>query len=414
MRWPFGRLEPWQRNQYVVVLTVAAANVGFNFFQPFLPLYVRYLGVTDVSEAAFWSGLLVGVTPLVSSSLAPLWGALADRVGYKLLVLRALFGISLCALLLAVVPNVVWALWLRIAMGFIAGFTPMAMALAVRTGPRERVGQAVGMIQAAQFLPLAFGPFVGGLLTDRFDIRINFVLAGVITALAGVLLIFLLREERTTASPTPPRSRKETGGRRGLLGVLALPGFGATLVVLFLAQSADRSLQPILPLYLVEINTPPEQLATVTGLIISAGAIAASLSSAGFGRLARPGQTRWLVAASVAGGSLAMLALPLVSFWGGVLGLRVLLGVASGGGVSLAFTLGARLVPPERAGLALGVLSACTGLGGAFAPLLGGIVGSHSLTTVFLANAALYGLAFLLTLTVLAPADRAPRLEAAR
>lgn len=413
MRWPFGRLERWQRDQYVVVLTIAAANLGFNFFQPFLPLYVRYLGVTDVGEAALWSGLLVGVTPLCSSLLAPFWGGLADRFGYKLLVLRALFGISLMALLMAFAPNVVWVFWLRLVMGLVAGFTPMAMALAVRIGPRERVGHVVGLTQAAQFFPLAIGPLLGGVLSDRFDVRVNFVLASAITAFAGVLLIFLLHEEPggTRAAQVADKGSR---GREGLVGLLALPGFAATLLVLFLAQFTDRSLPPILPLYLDEIGTPLDQLATVTGLVISSGAVAASLSSATFGRLARPDQTRWILAAVLAAGAILMAGLSIVPNWGGVLALRLLLGVVAGGTLTLTFALGARLVPAERTGAALGVLSGSTGLGGAVSPLLTGVVGSFSLQAVFLANAGFYVLAFVLALTALGPAFRAAEPEGTR
>ena len=47
---------------------------------PFLPLYFRQLGVTDVGEIAFWTGLSLGVTPAVTALLSPFWGRLADRV----------------------------------------------------------------------------------------------------------------------------------------------------------------------------------------------------------------------------------------------------------------------------------------------------------------------------------------------
>jgi MFS transporter, DHA1 family, multidrug resistance protein len=61
----FRPLEPWQRDQYVVVATVALAHVAFDLTQPFIPLYIREdLGVTDIQEAAFWSGLVVGTGPL--------------------------------------------------------------------------------------------------------------------------------------------------------------------------------------------------------------------------------------------------------------------------------------------------------------------------------------------------------------
>ena len=51
-------IEPWQRAQYLVVLTVALTHVSFDLTQPFVPLYIRTLGVTDLSEASIWSGLI--------------------------------------------------------------------------------------------------------------------------------------------------------------------------------------------------------------------------------------------------------------------------------------------------------------------------------------------------------------------
>jgi DHA1 family multidrug resistance protein-like MFS transporter len=361
--------------------------------------------VTDVGEAAFWSGLLVGVTPLFSSILAPFWGNLADRFGYKPLVLRALFGISLMVLLLSFAPNVIWAFWLRLIMGMVSGFTPMAMALAIRSGPSDRVGQAVGLTQAAQFFPLAVGPPLGGLLSDRFDVRANFVVASVVTALAGLLLIVLLRDEpRPTRAA--PSTEKRSRGRGGMLGLLALPSFAAVLVVLFLAQFTDRSLPPVLPLYLIELGTPRDGLATITGLVISAGAVAASFSSATVGRLAKPERTRRVLPIGLAVGSLVMAALAFAPAWPEVLAVRLALGFVAGATISLTYALGARLAPADRTGAALGVLSGCTGLGGAFSPFLAGVLGSFSLRAVFLTNAGLYLLACLLTLGLLGPAYR--------
>ena len=48
------RPEPasWQRNVWALSLIVFTAFVGFQFFSPFLPLYVKELGVTDPAEIA--------------------------------------------------------------------------------------------------------------------------------------------------------------------------------------------------------------------------------------------------------------------------------------------------------------------------------------------------------------------------
>ena len=50
------RLLPndWRRNVWALTLTVFISFVGFQFFSPFLPLYVHELGVTDPRSIALW------------------------------------------------------------------------------------------------------------------------------------------------------------------------------------------------------------------------------------------------------------------------------------------------------------------------------------------------------------------------
>src|SRR5215210_5467513 len=91
----FGPLEPWQRSQYIIVMTVAMAQVGNDLTQPFLALYVRELGVTDPSDVALWAGLVVAAGPIGTMLMSPLWGAVADRFGRKPMVMRALIAVCL-------------------------------------------------------------------------------------------------------------------------------------------------------------------------------------------------------------------------------------------------------------------------------------------------------------------------------
>src|SRR5207248_10636386 len=67
--------EPWVRNQYVMVATVFVVFTGFAFVLPFLPLYVRMLGVRGDEAVALWSGVLVGIAPSFPASLRRSWAA---------------------------------------------------------------------------------------------------------------------------------------------------------------------------------------------------------------------------------------------------------------------------------------------------------------------------------------------------
>jgi DHA1 family multidrug resistance protein-like MFS transporter len=410
----FGPLKPWQRQQYIVVATVALAQVAFDLTQPFMPLYIRDdLGVTDVGDAAFWSGLVVGAGPLFGSIMGPVWGMMADRFGRKPMVLRALIMIAVMQTAIAFAPDVHWLLAFRVIMGLFAGFTPMAMALAISVSPREKMAQAIGLVQAAQLAPTAIGPTIGGVLSDAFGLRVNFILTGAILLIPISMLFLLVNESEYGAA-----ARREGAGREGanagprgsMLALLTLPGFMVALGIVFLARFTDRSLPPILPLYLVELETPAAQLATITGFIVAVGAVAAATSSMLYGRWARPETTRRLLLIGLAGGAVFSLLLSLAGSWQAVAVYRIVLGLLAGGIMSLAFTIGAQMVPRARSGLTFSVLSSCGQLGGALSPMLACIIGQLDLRYALMTNAGAYVLAF--TLAAVA-AQRQPAAPAA-
>ncbi|MCC7107404.1 MAG: MFS transporter [Chloroflexi bacterium] len=387
-----GRLEPWQRSQLVVLATVVLAQVGFDLTQPFIPLYVRYLGTTDLNEAALWSGIVVGIGPLCASLMGPFWGALGDRLGHRMMVVRALAMISLMQLASGFVPDVRWLLVCRVVMGLFAGFTTMVLALAISVAPREKMSQAIGLVQAAQLAPTAFGPLIGGVLSDTLGPRANFVTTGLLL-LVPVGLLILLVDEGSYASEPSRQTREAGAGRNPVFSLLLFPPFLASLGILFVARFTDRALPPILPLYLIQLDTPVAQLATITGLVVASGAIAAACSAVLYGRQLRPENVRRLLLVALVGGGLMSLLLSQTQSWVQVTGVRLLLGLLAGGAITLAYTLGARHAPTGRSGLTFSVLGSCGQLGAAVSPMLAGVLSQSGLRTVFLANGAAYLLA---------------------
>ncbi|MCA1849445.1 MAG: MFS transporter [Actinobacteria bacterium] len=65
------------------------ATTAFMFVVPFMPLYVQQLGVEDAGNAAAWAGFINGASGASMAVVAPLWGKLSDRLGRKLMLLRA-------------------------------------------------------------------------------------------------------------------------------------------------------------------------------------------------------------------------------------------------------------------------------------------------------------------------------------
>ncbi len=230
--------EAWRRNQYVMVATVFVVFTGFAFVLPFLPLYVRELGVPDEEGATLWAGVLIGVAPLLAGLLAPVWGRLADRYGQKGIAVKALVAYVILLALSAGVKDVFELLALRVGIGLFGGIGPLGLAMATSLAPREETGRAVGMIQAAQILSAAVGPFAGGFLADLIGIRRTFLVTAVLCAAALALVLRYYQE-------APPGTASGSDSARAeRFGILRLPYVLPLLVVLFLVNFIGRSFTP--------------------------------------------------------------------------------------------------------------------------------------------------------------------------
>ena len=373
-----------RRNQLVTVLMVFSVFTGFAFVIPFLPLYVRELGVAEPEAAALWAGVLIGVSPLLAGLLAPVWGRLADRYGHKGIAVKALIAYVGLLALCATVTRVEQLLALRIGLGFFGGLGPLALAMAAAQAPREDTGRAVGLVQAAQILSAAIGPLAGGLLADAIGMRHTFLVAAAVCAFTLLLVLALYKEP----DERPEQRRAASAG--GFRAVIAVPGLVVLLVVLFGVNFIGRSITPILPLHLQDLGVPVPRLASATGGLISAYSIAAAVSAYLLGRASRSRSPRRLLLLTLGGGAPIMAAMALVPSYQGFLALAVLGGLVSGGTLTLCYTIGGLMVPDGIRTTAFGFFSGAALLGGALSPTFAGLIAHVSLRGIYWVDAALY------------------------
>jgi DHA1 family multidrug resistance protein-like MFS transporter len=397
--------EPWRRNQQVMVATVFVVFTGFAFVLPFMTLYVRELGVTDPEAVALWAGVLIGVAPLLAGLMAPVWGRLADRYGQKRMALRALVAYVVLLLLSALVTDVTQLLVLRLGVGFFGGLGPLGLAMATSAAPREQTGRAVGAVQAAQILSAAVGPLAGGVLADSIGIRWTFVVTAAVCAGALVLVARHYQE-------MSPRPAAETPPRASFASVLRLPGVAALLAILFLVNFVGRSFTPILPLHLQQLGIPAGRLALSTGVAISVYSVAAAISAALLGKASRQHPPRALLAASLLAGAATVLPMALVASFPGFVSLAVLLGLASGGCLTLCYTMGGLMVPSGHRTVAFGFFSGAALFGGAIAPTAAGLVAHWDLRGIYYVDGFVF-LALSLALLPGLAATGVPRASAA-
>jgi MFS transporter, DHA1 family, multidrug resistance protein len=377
-------MEPWRRNLYVTVAMVFVVFLGFAFVLPFIPLYVRELGVTGEQSVALWSGVIIGIAPLLAGLLAPVWGRWADRLGAKRMALRALVAYVILLVLSAYVRTPLELLLLRVGIGLTGGIGPLGLAMATSLAPREHTGRAIGLVQSAQILSAAVGPFAGGVLADVIGIRRTFLVTAFVCGIALAVVLWGYRESE--AGGQAPGQARQMSFR----DVLTLPRVLPLLLVLFLVNFISRSFTPILPLHLERLGVAADRLAVATGGLISIFSVMAALSSALLGSLTRRASPMALLVASLIGGAAAVLPMAFVPTFGGFLGLATLLGLVSGGSLTLCYTIGGLLVPGERRTTAFGFFSGAALFGGAVSPSVAGLVTHVDLRAIYVLDAALY------------------------
>jgi MFS transporter, DHA1 family, multidrug resistance protein len=353
-----------------------------------MPLYVRELGVEDPGRIARWSGLIAAATPAVSGALGPLFGRLADRFGRKLMLIRSLAGFVVIIAIMGLVKSVEQLFVARLVQGLFAGFTPMTMALASAAAPRDRVPYAIGIVQSAQLMSVAVGPAAGGYVASHFGIRYAFFVTAAMCAIALVALIVLFQE----VSPTGPLATRAPAPRLPMRQALGYPNFLLVMALLLVAQFLDRGLALLIPLHVAHMPGV-EAIAAISGTIISVAAVAATASSNVAARLARGvPSTRLLMIGLLAGGPLCA-AMALAHGWPALLGLRTLVAVCFGGVITLAYALGAQIVPAEHRGAAFGWLALGVQVGTAASPLAMGALASLSIPGAYVFDGALACLA---------------------
>ena len=185
---------------------------------------------------------------------------------------------------------------LRIGIGLFGGIGPLGLAMATAQAPREETGRAVGLIQAAQILSAAIGPFAGGLLADAIGIRRTFLVTAALCATTLVLVVAFYEDRG-------PAEREAAGPGPGFRAVVTLPGVTALLIVLFVVNFIGRSFTPILPLHLGLLGVPSSRLASATGVLIAAYSLAAATSAWYLGRMSRTRSPLGLLLFTLVGGA---------------------------------------------------------------------------------------------------------------
>jgi len=360
--------------------------MGMSMFLPFLPLYLRQLGVTEPGTLEMMSGLLFAAPFFAATIATPVWGFLGDRHGRKLMVVRASLGLTIAVALMGFATTVPQLFFLRLLQGAVSGFVAAAIALMATSAPRDRMGYALGTLQTAIPSGTILGPLVGGLLADQIGARhVFFVTAGM--TLTGAIVVMLLVREGA-------RSRSTEGFGRILENYHLVFGdlqLRTLFLILFACQFALMSLVPVMALFVESLGAHGRLLATTTGAVFAVTGLANLIAAPRWGRRSDRGGYRPTLKAALLGAGAFALPQGLVFAPWQLFLLRIPYGLFIGGVVPSVHAMISLRAPADRRAGTLGVTSTALMLGNLVGPLLGGAVaGAFGLRSVFFLSGAVF------------------------
>jgi len=363
----------WRRTLVSAWFAQICAMIGFSFVMPFLRFYLRDdLGVAEDSSRAYWSAFIMSAPAFLLGLAAPLWGMLADRVGRKPMVMRAMFAGSVIVWLMGYATSPVHLLMLRFAQGAFTGTMTASAALVASVSPSDRAGFSLGLMQAAVFAGNAAGTLLGGMVSDAWGARTAFMVAGTFL-LAGGVVVTLFAEEGGN-HPREARLAGAEGSHHGLRDVLRNPVF-ITIIGLMLMMNFSRGFpNAIFQEYVELFVAEKEKVNTTVGLLQSVTFIVAGVASVAMGRLAdRVGHGPLVVAGTILSGALCI-PQTWIATLPGLFALRVTIGIASG---MIGPAMGRFIhntIPRASHGKAFGLVQSASAAGWAFGPLSGGLM----------------------------------------
>jgi MFS family permease len=377
----------WRRNLVVCVFGSFTTLVSLSMLLPFLPLYVRQLGVSSQSAVIQWSGVAFSATFLGTAVTAPIWGRLADRFGRKPMLVRAAIGMAIVMSLIGVAHNVYELVALRLVAGLVGGYASASTVMVGTQAPRERAGWALGILSTGALAGNLVGPLVGGFLPGWIGIRGTFFAGGAMIAVAALCTIFIVKEDFNAQRDAKRRTQhtSSTPARRANAGVVA-----ALLVTAMMVLLANMSIEPIITVYISSLQVDAAHLARVAGAVMACSALGSMLTAARLGALAdRIGSWRVIIGCLLLTG-LAMIPQAFVTHWWQLAGLRVVMGMTLAGLLPSIGKLARHSVDESSTGRLLGWLQSAQFSGQVIGPVIGGLIGVHlGLHAVFFATGAL-------------------------
>lgn len=391
-----GELTPKDIHRTIYASVLGAALIGgcATLSFPFLSIYLYELGATD-ANISFWLAIASSSTFMAGAFIMPVWGALADKYGRKIIILRSAASLCIAYLIQAFVMTPLELVIGRTLQGLSFGFIPITLALLTEiSGPHAST--ATGLLLSGRSAGTVLGPFIGGLLAHFINIRAIFIVASVLEIFAFIIVIKFVKE--------PPHHMKEAAKDAKAPGLLDSfrrlshnRKFLSLLALMIVNQAALLLINPIISLHVMHLTGSMDNAAMLSGIMLGAAGFASVIGGTFWGRFSeRHGPIEAMVITFTGDALfsfLQYLAPNTITFG---LSLFCFGFFVIGGATSITGAIPS-IIDDDNMGSAYGLNATAMNIGNFTGPLLGGLIGSlFSIDSVFLFSATIQGICAIL------------------
>ncbi|WP_456277850.1 MFS transporter [Bacillus sp. AK128] len=381
-----NKIQTKKKNLIIMWIANFFVAASATMVLPFLSLYIGTFGEFSEDYVQRWSGFVFSITFLSALFFSPLWGRVSDKHGYKRILMITGFGISISIFFMGFVESVQQLFILRLIMGVVTGFIPTSIAFISSQTSKEVAGKTLATLQTGTVSGGLLGPLLGGLIVDLVGFQYTFILTSFFIFGAALLVTFGVKEvEKIKPKNTKIYSRKEV-----FLQIVQSPLLFMTMIVSLIIQVANFSIQPVLALYVNQLNNGTN-IALLAGLAFSITGLGNLLATRRWGQLGdKIGYEKVLLILLIFAAIFFIPQAFVTSMWQLVV-LRFFFGIALGGMIPCMTAYIRELSHSSVQGEVLGYNVSFRFLGNVIGPSLGGILsGVFGIASVFIITGSLF------------------------
>ncbi|MGQ3888332.1 MFS transporter [Legionella sp. CNM-1927-20] len=246
--------------QFLMLLALEMGN-------PFLPLFIAHQNI-PFDKAAFYSALAFTLPMIANILMGPLWGILANRIGYKKMLMRAALTLVITQGLMIFANSISAVLIIRFIQGGFAGFIAAMQMYVLSLNITSSKTQQLGHLQFSKALATSMAGLIGGSLLSLLDFKGLFLVAMALCLTATFMIYKKL--------PTTEKAIVSIQKRKQFLSIHSFFHFINLGLLITLTQIVKFLPEPI---FILSISASITHNTITLGLLYSMPAIGLFLSS---------------------------------------------------------------------------------------------------------------------------------------